>query len=218
MPNRSGSRSDSTSDRRGAQGRPAGPPQGVCFPRPSGAPRDEDRGRWPCAVAALGPGKLHQLLGQAGQAFQRGLDFGGTCGTGRISGFGVQPLRLRDGAGKRGAQLMGGIGGKAALGLESGRQTRRALRSAWWPGAESRQANRPRQPGTDPAPRAAKRRAAQRGEAQPAGPDRSPRSVSGIISSSGSKHPQLHSRAMRGDGSAVRPRQSPTVPRNAASR
>lgn len=36
--------------------------------------------------------------------------------------FGLQPLRLRNGAGQGRAQLMGCIGGKAALGLESRRQ------------------------------------------------------------------------------------------------
>ena len=36
--------------------------------------------------------------------------------------FGLQPLRLRDGAGKRGSQLMRGVGGKASFGIEGGLQ------------------------------------------------------------------------------------------------
>ena len=65
---------------------------------------------------------MQQAFGKARQAFEGGFHLGGTGFSSRIGGFRLQALRLGNCPGQRGTQLVGGIGRKAALGFESGRE------------------------------------------------------------------------------------------------
>ena len=64
---------------------------------------------------AFGPRQLHQLFGEAGQAFQLRLDHGGPLAQRTFRAFGDQTLGLRQSGCDRRAQFMGGVGGKTPL-------------------------------------------------------------------------------------------------------
>ena len=80
-------------------------------------------GRPGSQTPALRAGKLHQLLRKAVQPFQRCLDVLSAPNPIRVGCLGDEPLRLRQSRRNGGAQLVGGIGRKASLGLEGTAQT-----------------------------------------------------------------------------------------------
>lgn len=69
---------------------------------------------------AFGAGELQQVVGAARQPLERRFDVGGPLRRGRIVGFGLQPLGLCNRCREGSPELVGGIGGEAAFGLEGG--------------------------------------------------------------------------------------------------
>ena len=69
-------------------------------------------------ASALGTGKLQHFFRKPCQALERLLDLGpAPCRFG-VQGLRLKTLRLRDGPGKRRSQLVRGVGGEAAFGVE----------------------------------------------------------------------------------------------------
>jgi hypothetical protein len=66
----------------------------------------------------LRPAEVDQLAGERAERLQGGLDRPGAVAQRPLGNGGDEALRLHQGTGDRGAQLVRGVGGEAALGLE----------------------------------------------------------------------------------------------------